>query len=99
MPEHDAMRLRQQLNQETARLAWAELQRFFAQGRVLRVRGGLDLIEMAARMACDEAGALAPALESGDLARVSDEEARDWIGRDAEVWALVVKPWVLVQEA
>ena len=35
------------LNLETAQVAWTELQRFFAQGSVIRVDSSLDLIEVA----------------------------------------------------
>lgn len=97
MSECDDAQLRVQLNQETARLAWSQLQRFFAQGRVLRVRDGIDLIEVAVSMARDDAEVLARALETGEVARVSNAEAREWVERDAELWAVVVKPWILVQ--
>ena len=30
--------------------------------------------------------------------KVPDEEARIWFGSGAMLWAVVVKPWVLVQE-
>ena len=34
---------------------------------------------------------------AGKVARVSDEQAREWAETDALVWAVVVSPWVLVQ--
>jgi len=33
------------------------------------------------------------------LGPVTDSQARAWIDSDATLWAVVVKPWVLVQEA
>ncbi|SDX31900.1 hypothetical protein SAMN05421644_10174 [Allochromatium warmingii] len=89
---------RARINQETARLPWRELQRLFAQGRVIAVAPELDLVELALRCARDDAPTIAANLEQGRLAPVSDAQARAWLAADAEVWAVVVKPWVLVQQ-
>ena len=86
------------LNQETARIAWVELQRFFAQGRVIRVAPGLDLIEIARMIARDDTQSIAADMTRGNIAPVSDEEARRWFATQASLWAVVVKPWILVQE-
>ncbi|MBK1717390.1 DUF2288 domain-containing protein [Thiocystis violacea] len=90
---------RARLNQETARIPWRELQRFFAQGRVIEVAQGLDLIEVGLCLARDEAATVAAELSAGRIVPVGDAQARAWLAADAEVWALVVKPWILVQEA
>ena len=34
----------------------------------------------------------------GDIEPLSVELAKDWSGRDADLWAVVAAPWVLVQE-
>ena len=97
LEDQDALE-RARINQETARIPWRDLQRFFAQGRVIAVDPGLDLVELALRCARDEAQTIAADLEQGRLAPVSDDRARAWLEADAEVWAVVVKPWVLVQD-
>ncbi|MTW19550.1 DUF2288 domain-containing protein [Allochromatium palmeri] len=89
---------RARLNQETARIPWRELQRFFAQGRVIAVDPRLDLVELALQCSRDEAQVIAAELEHGRLAPVSDAQARAWLTADTELWAVVVKPWVLVQD-
>lgn len=89
---------RARINQETARIPWRDLQRFFAQGRVIAVDPGLDLVELALQCSRDEAGVIGSELEHGRIAPVSDDRARAWLEADAEVWAVVVKPWVLVQD-
>ena len=38
---------REKLNQETAQIAWSELQRFFATGQAISVDPALDLIDAA----------------------------------------------------
>jgi len=91
-------RLRARINQETAKLPWVELLRFFAQGRVVFVAQDLDLVEIAAMVARDSAGEIEDLMARGSIARVSDEQAQRWIATDALLWTVVVKPWVFVQE-
>lgn len=86
------------LNGETAKIQWRELQNFFARGMVFQVAGNLDLVQVAAAIAQDDKGAVEAWLAAGQLARVSDEQAQDWWSRDPDLWAVVVAPWILVQE-
>jgi hypothetical protein len=97
MHQSDAT-LRAQLNAETGKITWPELERHFARGVVIRVAGGLDLIEVALRMARDDRPALERWLTEGTVARATPEHAGDWHARDPLLWAVVVAPWVLVQE-
>ncbi|NEV61255.1 DUF2288 domain-containing protein [Thiorhodococcus minor] len=90
---------RAKLNQETAKIRWTELQRFFAQGLVLCVRPGLDLVDVALAMAKDDAEKIGAERSAGRIAAVTDQQAREWLAQDACLWAVVVKPWILAQEA
>ncbi len=82
---------------ETGRIAWRDLQRFFAGGLALAVDPALDLVDVASAMARDDRAAVESWLQSGDLGQVSDAQALAWYEADAEVWSVVIKPWVLVQ--
>ncbi|HEX2531574.1 MAG TPA: DUF2288 domain-containing protein [Burkholderiaceae bacterium] len=95
-PQEDL--LRKKLNLETARLPWKELLRHFAAGNVIAVSGELDLVEVALRMANDDAAAIAQWMAESRVAKVSDAQARAWLETDAALWAVVVKPWILVQQ-
>jgi len=64
---------------------------------MLIVSDQLDLIEVAAALAEDNKEAVTQWLEEGRLAKVSDEQARLWLEVDASLWAVVVRPWILVQ--
>jgi hypothetical protein len=86
------------LNRETGRIAWRELQRYYAQGRAVAVDRRLDLVEVALRLAEDDAERVARWMRRGEIGPVSDAQARDWFQREAVLWAVVVSPWVLVQE-
>ena len=89
---------RAKINSETARIPWAQLQRFFAAGKVMRVASGLDLVDVAYALEQDDVERVRQWTEASQLAPVSDEMAREWISADALLWAVVIKPWVLVQE-
>lgn len=89
--------LRAKLNQETARMPWKELQRYFAGGTVIAVSHELDLVEVAARIANDDKAAVSQWMSENRIAKVSDEQALAWWDADIVLWAVVVKPWILVQ--
>ena len=88
---------RAKINLETSKIAWKELQRFFAGGTALMVSAELDLVEAAFQMSEDNVEQIRQWAEAGKLMRVPDEQAREWLEADALVWAVVVSPWVLVQ--
>lgn len=90
--------LRGQINLETAQIAWRELQRFFASGATIFVGPELDLVEVAYQIAKDNATQVAEWMEQGQIARVTDEQALAWHEADALVWAVVARPYVLIQE-
>jgi len=89
--------LRQHLNGETARIAWRELERHFARGAVVTVDPGLDLIDVAARMIEDETASVQRWLKEDRIRRTTADEAQRWHSEQAELWCVVVAPWVLVQ--
>jgi hypothetical protein len=96
-PEQQAI-LRAKLNMETSRIAWKELQRFFASGVAIQVSTELDLVNVALLMNEDSKSQFESWLTAGLIAKVSDEQAASWLALDTEIWAVVVSPWVLVQE-
>jgi hypothetical protein len=88
---------RAKINLETSKIAWKELQRFFAGGKALMASADLDLVEVAFQISEDNVEQIRQWTMAGKLAHVSDEQARQWAETDALVWAVVVSPWVLVQ--
>ncbi|WP_313089667.1 DUF2288 domain-containing protein [Pseudomonas sp.] len=94
----DSSTLYAKLLGETASITWQELQPFFARGALLRVASDFDLIDAAQAVARDDRDCVAAWLASGRLAKLEAEQARDWLERDPSLWAVVVAPWVLVQE-
>ena len=96
-PEKDT-ELRDKVNRETARLPWIELLKHFAQGNVVWVADSLDLVDVAVRISHDDKANISQWMNAGLLARVSDEQAQGWLEANAELWAVVVSPFILVQQ-
>ncbi|BBJ00684.1 hypothetical protein FGKAn22_23760 [Ferrigenium kumadai] len=90
---------RAKMNLETSRIAWKELQRFFASGSAVAVSAELDLVEVAFQISEDNKAQVAQWMSAGQVGWVSDEQALAWYESDADVWAVVVSPYVLVQSA
>jgi len=90
--------LKETLNRETGVVSWAELIRHFARGVVIKVDPGIDLIDVAQKIATDNTQELESMLNIGTVARASDDDAKDWTKRNPDFWCVVTAPWVLVQE-
>ena len=95
--ENDPEVLRGKLNLETARIPWRDLQRFFAAGRAVFVDPQVSLVDAAAVISEDNKPQVEQWLATGQLGRVTDRQAEVWQSADTQMWAVVVKPWVLVQ--
>lgn len=89
---------RASVNLETAQIAWRELQRYFASGAAMQIASELDLVEVAYQMSEDNREQVAQWVQAGQLGPVKDAQALAWYEADAVVWAVVVRPYVLVQE-
>ncbi len=96
--ETDVAALRHKLNSETGRIAWPQLQRHFARGVVIHVSPQLDLVEVACHVAMDARDQVAAWMDAGGLGPADARQAADWHARNAEFWAVVTAPWVLIQE-
>jgi hypothetical protein len=86
-----------QINLETAQIPWHELQRFFASGNAIAVDSSLDLTHVAAQVVADNAAQIKIWMDAGLVDTVKDTQAQLWYEQNAVVWAVVIKPWVLVQ--
>ena len=62
------------------------------------VSGELDLVDVAFAVQQDDLAQVEAWTGSGQLGPVSDDLARGWFEREATLWAVVVRPWVLVQD-
>ena len=96
--KEDLEQITARLNTETARIEWKELERHFARGVLLTVSPELDLVEVGAHMIHDDKHIIDAWLESGELGKTSDDDAIGWSESEPALWAVVVAPWVLVQE-
>ncbi|QBI42774.1 DUF2288 domain-containing protein [Burkholderia pseudomallei] len=82
---------------ETAKIDWCDLERFFAQGKLLSVARDLDLVSVAEAIASDDKEQVTRWLSAGHVKRMQAGTAQDYATRNPELWAVVVSPWVCVQ--
>ncbi len=87
-----------ELNRETAKIPWTELERFFASGNAIFVAPSLDLIDVALACRTDDAKSIQSWMDGELVYAVKDEQAQSWLDKDSSVWAVVVAPWVLIQD-
>jgi len=88
----------QPLELQTAKIFWSDLQRFFAKGDVIWIAPKLDLIEIAYAFKKDDTQSIKSLMEQQKVCKMKVELAKDWFEQNKEVWAVVVVPWVLVQD-
>lgn len=90
--------LRDKINLETSRINWLELQTFFARGQVVRVSTTLDLVTVALKLSEDDKSTFDLWMKNGDVGEVDDKTAKHWFENKKDLWAVVVRPWILVQD-
>jgi hypothetical protein len=94
----DISELITRLNGETAKIEWHELQKHYASGSVIAVAAGFDLIKVAIALHQDDSEQVKKWLAEKLVVEVSDSQAQRWYDEKTSVWALVIPPFVLVQE-
>lgn len=97
-PPEEVLTPKQKFNLETGKLGWQELQTHFARGVVIVVNQELDLIDIAVKLSDDNAKVIEQLIDDGAIVRAHDDHARSWVEKEPDFWAVVVSPWVLVQE-
>lgn len=97
-PDLSDEELLQKLNGETAQLPWKELESHFARGVVVRVDPELDLVDVAMSFSRDERNDIEALMSDGKVSTATDDDAIRWSEQQPTFWAIVVAPWVLIQE-
>ena len=86
------------LNSETAKIGWHDLQKHYAAGNVMGVSGSVDLIQVAVAFHQDDRPKVEDWLVDNTLFEIDDQQALGWYNNKSEHWAVVIPPFVLVQE-
>ena len=90
--------LRSAIKEQIGIIAWKSLARFFAGGTAVAIDAELDLADVAFQFSQNNRAVVEQWMRSGKVNKVSDEQAKTWFETDATVAAIVISPWVLVQE-
>ena len=93
----DVSTLYAQILGETAQISWQELEKFFAQGVLFSVDPALDLVAVAESIADDNKKQVSALMQQKKLYRLTDEEALNYQSNNQILWAIVLSPWILVQ--
>ncbi len=96
--ENKTLKLHERFHSETSKIAWQDLQRFFAKGQVIFISEDLDLIDVACQIAENNKAQIETWMQNKEINKVSDEQALNWYKANSSLWSVVVKPWILVQE-
>lgn len=96
--KEDVSELIARLNGETAKIQWHQLQKHYASGSVIAVAAGFDLIKVAIALHQDDTAQIKQWLAQELVTEVTDSQAQRWYNENSLVWALVIPPFVLVQE-
>jgi hypothetical protein len=87
----------QKLHSETAKISWHDLQPHFARGSLMVLDPALDLVQIAFDFAQDQTDRLKSLIHSKQIGPPDDNQAKCWYLSNAEFWAVVVSPFVLIQ--
>jgi hypothetical protein len=90
--------LYQEFKKNAGPIPWLELAPHFARGAVVHVSKELNIIEVAVQFSEDNKAGVERWMSLGQIGNVSDARAKEWFDRNVFVLAVVVNPWILVQE-
>ena len=90
--------LRAHLHGETSKLPWSELETHFARGVLFKVAKGVDILDVAIVMSRDDKATLKEWIDTKKVIAVETEDAKKWHSASESLWAVVVAPFILVQE-
>jgi hypothetical protein len=88
----------QRFEKELAKISFQELQKLFAKGMIVIVSSQVNLIEVAMKLHQDDSAIIELWIKEKKIIRAHDDHAKTWVAQRAELMAVTVAPWVLVQE-
>ncbi len=94
----DSEELRAKLISETGKLEWSELERHFARGALVAVNPGIDLIDVALCIANDDKATMGKWFDADTVRCAETADAEAWVKTQPLFWAVVIAPWVVIQE-
>jgi len=94
----DGQTAAEKIDKYTGEVGWSYLRPHYERGSLIWVDPGLAIAEVAKAMQADDTERVANWLGSGDLVKVGELHARQWDGGAERFTAVVVTPFVLMQE-
>ena len=82
---------------ETAKIPWKDIEKLYAQGKLILVSDTLNLVDAGYSISLNDATKVIEWMDGGLLVKEFNKQAKAWHNENAEVWSVVIHPWVLVQ--
>ncbi len=96
--EDNNNKLREKFASEAGPADWKALRAHYERGAVFIATADIDLIDVALRIAEDDIASVEKWVRDGKLVRPTPKDAKRWEEKGPELTALIVSPFVLVQE-
>jgi len=90
--------IRKKLEGEVGPAGWKVLKPHFLRGAIITVAPDLDIIDVGVRVATDDAAQIEAWMSNGKITKPGHADADVWEKGGTEVTALVIAPFVLVQQ-
>lgn len=94
----DPESLKEKLNRDTAKISWNSLVSYDQNDSIIEAHPQLDLIDVACAFVSDNTDQVKTWLESNLLSKLNEKDVKIREAENSEVWAVVVPPWILVQQ-
>ena len=98
LPENDPQTTREKLEGEAGPADWKVLKPHFLRGAIITISPELDIIDAGVRIATDDTAQIEVWMSEGKITRPTQTDADAWEKTDLEMTALVIAPFVLVQQ-
>jgi len=96
--KNDPDSIRKKLEGEAGTADWKVLEPHFLRGAIIIIAPDLDIIDVGVKVATDDAAQIEAWMKGGKIAKPGQTDADRWEKAGTEVTALVVAPFVLVQQ-
>ena len=97
LDKNDPESIREKLEGEVGPADWKVLKPHFLHDAIIIISPDLDIIDVAVKIATDDASHIEAWMNGGKITRPTQADADGWEKDGTEVIALVVAPFVLVQ--
>lgn len=98
LDEKDPQSIREKLEGQVGPADWKVLKPHFLRGAIITISPDIDIIDVGVGVATDDTAKIEAWMNGGKITKPAQADADGWEKAGTEVTALVVAPFVLVQQ-